>query len=104
MPFQKGQSGNAGGRPRVLAEVRELARAHTTSALNTLVEIVKNKKAPPAARIAAANSILDRGYGKATQFIAGDDEMPPVMNHVRVSFVKADGIETDDLDEATKSP
>jgi hypothetical protein len=44
MPFQPGQSGNAGGRPRVLAEVRELARAHTASALNALVEIAKIKK------------------------------------------------------------
>jgi hypothetical protein len=104
MPFKKGQSGNPGGRPKILADVRELARAHTNSAFNALVEIVTNKKAPPVARIAAANSILDRGYGNATQFIACDDDMPPIMNHLRVSFVKADGTETDDLDEATKGP
>ena len=64
MPFRKGQSGNPGGRPKILADVRELARAHTAKALNTLVEIVENKKSPPAARVAAANSLLDRGYGK----------------------------------------
>ena len=64
MPFRKGQSGNPGGRPKILADVRELARAHTAKALNTLVEIVGNEKAPAAARVAAANSILDRGYGK----------------------------------------
>ncbi len=30
--------------------------------------------APHAARVAAANSLLDRGWGKPTQPIAGDDE------------------------------
>jgi hypothetical protein len=71
--------------------------------MNVLVEIAENKKASLAARIAAANSVLDRGFGRATQFIAGDDDTPPIMIHLRVSFVKADGITTDDLDEATKS-
>jgi len=64
MPFQKGQSGNPGGRPKVLADVRDAARAHSVTAVNALVEIIENKKAPPAARVAAANSILDRGFGR----------------------------------------
>ena len=64
MPFKKGQSGNPGGRPKILADVREAARAHSVTAINALVEIIENKKAPPAARVAAANSILDRGFGK----------------------------------------
>ncbi|MGB8896959.1 MAG: DUF5681 domain-containing protein [Pseudolabrys sp.] len=64
MPFKKGQSGNPGGRPKILADIREVARAHTASAMNALVQIVENNNAPPAARVAAANSLLDRGYGK----------------------------------------
>jgi len=64
MPFRKGQSGNPGGRPKVLADVRDAARAHSVTAISALVEIIENKRAPPAARVAAANSILDRGFGR----------------------------------------
>jgi hypothetical protein len=54
-------------------EIRSLARAHTEKAVNVLVGIMNQTKAPPAARVAAANSILDRGWGKSTQPIAGED-------------------------------
>ena len=72
MPFEKGQSGNPGGRPKVIAEVKELARARTGDAIETLVSIMSNPKAAPAARVSAANSILDRGYGKPPQHITGE--------------------------------
>jgi hypothetical protein len=41
------------------------------------------------------------GYGKPTQFVGSDENAGPITNHIRVSFVKPDGTETDDLDEAT---
>jgi len=71
-PFKKGQSGNPGGRPKVVAEVRELARAHTGEAVQTLVSIMTNPKCAPAARVSAANALLDRGYGKPPQHISGE--------------------------------
>ena len=71
-PFKKGQSGNPGGRPKVIAEVKELARAHTGEAIQTLVSIMSNAKAAPAARVSAANALLDRGYGKPLQHITGE--------------------------------
>ena len=55
------------------AEIRSLARVHTAKAIRTLVAIMKQTKAPPAARIAAANSLLDRGWGKAVQAIANPE-------------------------------
>jgi Family of unknown function (DUF5681) len=65
--FQKGQSGNPGGRPTVLAKVRALARQRTEDALQVLVEIATNKDASPAARVVAAVAVLDRGWGKPVQ-------------------------------------
>ena len=76
-PFQKGQSGNPGGRPREIAEVKELARAHSEAAIEALVDVMQNSNSP-AARVSAATAILDRGFGKPTQAIEQSvaDERP----------------------------
>ena len=68
-PFQKGQSGNPGGRPKEIAEVKELAREHMPAAIEALVSIMNNTKASDAARVSAATALLDRGYGKPQQHI-----------------------------------
>jgi len=65
-PFQPGQSGNPGGRPKALAEVRDLARQHTAAAIRALLDVMQSSK-NPSARVAAATALLDRGWGKATQ-------------------------------------
>ncbi len=67
MPFKKGQSGNPGGRPKVLGEVRELAQKHGPECITGLLEIARNTQAPAPARVAAYNALLDRGYGKPHQ-------------------------------------
>lgn len=67
--FVKGQSGNPGGRPKAETTLRELARTHTETALKTLVQIMRNKRYSPQARAYAANSVLDRGYGKPAQSV-----------------------------------
>jgi hypothetical protein len=69
-PFLKGVSGNPGGRPKVLSDVQELARKKSPEAIIILASIMHDEKAPPAARVSAANALLDRGYGKPTQPIS----------------------------------
>lgn len=79
-PFQKGQSGNPGGRPKLVGHVRELAQSYTEAAMVTLVEIIENTEAPPAARVSAAQAILDRGWGKPSQPVGGADDLPPIQS------------------------
>jgi hypothetical protein len=63
----KGTSGNPSGRTKEVGIVRDLAREHTTAAIETLVAICKDNKVSPSARVAAASALLDRGWGKASQ-------------------------------------
>jgi hypothetical protein len=74
--FQPGKSGNPGGRPRETAEVRSLAREHTTEAVEALRTIMKDSSEPASARVAAANSLLDRGWGRAPQTITNEISPP----------------------------
>lgn len=71
MAFEKGKSGNPGGRPKENAEVKELARTHGPRAIERLAEIMNSSDERAAA--AASNALLDRGYGKPAQAIVGGD-------------------------------
>jgi hypothetical protein len=64
-----GQSGNPGGRPK---GIEALARAYTPQALEALVVALQD----PGTRVAAAVALLDRGWGKPKQTIAGDADNP----------------------------
>jgi len=74
-PFKPGQSGNPSGRPKGCAEIQALARSYAPDAMRCLAEIVNDVGAKESARVAAANSILDRGYGKPSQHISIKEEL-----------------------------
>jgi hypothetical protein len=69
-PFTKGQSGNPGGRPKHDLEVKQLAREYTAEAIERLATWMRGKNAT--ASVAAAQAILDRGWGKPAQPQTGE--------------------------------
>lgn len=63
----KGQSGNLAGYPKRTPEERnalDLAKQFTPEAITALRDIAVDKKAVAAARVTAAEAILNRVYGK----------------------------------------
>ena len=68
-------------RARALTEIRSLARSHTRTAINVLVGIMRSDAATPAARVSAANAILDRGWGKSAQPLENGGDGPLQLIH-----------------------
>src|SRR5262245_13957302 len=66
---------------RAPTDIRSMARAHTKTALNTLTTIAA-RGTSESARVAAAQALLDRGYGKAATILAGDEEGGPVVVNI----------------------
>ena len=92
------KSSNRGSRPgerrggrqkgvpnRATASIKDIARQYTDEALNALVGVLRAEPPEPAA--ARVNSILDRGYGKPSTVLAGDDDGGPVKVVTRIELV-----------------
>lgn len=76
--------------------IKSLARAHTETAINVLAGIMGQTDAPPAARVAASQALLDRGWGKPAQAIIGGDEDDPAVSVInRIERVIVNAPDTD---------
>lgn len=70
-PFQPGKTGNPGGRPKKTEEERTLeamCKDKTPEALATILAIMEDGQ-QERARLAAAQYIIDRGWGKAKESV-----------------------------------
>jgi hypothetical protein len=96
---------------RAPTDIRSLARTHTKTAIRVLNRIMKDAEAPHAARVTAAQALLDRGWGKAPQFNTNSaDEFNKVMDMTdeqilaELTQLRATGGTSDELAEAPHDP
>ena len=74
---------------RLPSDVRSLARQHTQGALETILGIMYQPKSPPAVRLAAAQTLWDRGWGKAATIIDTPDGQPLQLVERRIVYTSA---------------
>ena len=67
--FKRDNPAIPAARPKVVGERAGACASTLGKAIQTLVRVMKDAKAPPAAQALAANSLLDRGYGRPAQSV-----------------------------------
>lgn len=94
-PFQKGQTGNPGGRPPKTEEQRtleELCRAKSARAFEVLSNIMESGE-NERNKITAALAIIERGHGKAVQptTLSGPNGGAVEITGININLVKPSG-------------
>jgi hypothetical protein len=78
---------------KTAAEVRTLARRHSKAAVKVLAAIMNNEDGPATARVSAAQALLERGWGKVAQVLAGEEGGLPVLARIERVIVESKVIE-----------
>lgn len=69
-----GQSGNPTGRPKSLGPMIRHDTEEGRVLVEALMGIAQEVANPSSARVSAINTLLERGWGKAPQAVAGNEE------------------------------
>lgn len=87
--FQKGKSGNPGGRAGKSEEQKTLeamCREKTPQALATILEIMEDGDSHKV-KLSAAQYVIDRGWGRAAQAVVIEGGQNPIKHKLEVTFV-----------------
>ena len=68
---------------RAPIDLRSLARSHTETAVRVLAGIMEQPSSADAARVRAAEALLDRGWGKPAQPISSDPDSSIIVNIIQ---------------------
>lgn len=82
---QPGAGRPKGAKNKATADVKEAARIHGPAAIKRLAYLMENAQAE-SSQVAACQAILDRAYGKATQYVATPEDSPFKVVH-RIELV-----------------
>lgn len=76
----------AGSRTPARPKVQPLAQNHAEAAVKALVAVMQDETAPPAARISAAHTLLQWGYGKPGAAPSPDAAQKPLEQVIRLCW------------------
>lgn len=86
------QKGTPNKASKWTAPLREMAGEYTEEAVKVFVSVMRSSDAPPAARVIAADRLLDRAHGKPAQALehSGPDGGPIPIARIVNEFVSRD--------------
>lgn len=85
--WRPGQSGNPKGRPKPEVDIAALAREHGPRCIAVVAKLLSDNDHK--IRLAAAIALLDRGWGRPSQAITGENGQP-----IAIDFRWADSVPT----------
>lgn len=90
--WKPGKSANPGGRSKLEKDVRDLAREHSTAAIERLAWLMENAQSERT-QAAACEAILDRAWGRPAQAIigGGEDDPPIALKEILIRAIDAAG-------------